>query len=128
TGGATPPSSATALVRTSSKGSRVPRSALPRSIEQILAWADAHPTRTGQWPSANSGPVVEAPGETWNASNLALGSGKRRLPGGAPRARLLSRHGPLFARSGRSWNPAEDELVRTLPPQEAARQTGRSSP
>jgi hypothetical protein len=33
-------------------------------------------------------------------------------------------HGPR--RAGRAWTAAEDELVRTLPPHEVARRTGRS--
>jgi hypothetical protein len=39
------------------------RKALPKySIRQILAWADAHKARTGQWPTKSSGPIPEAPG------------------------------------------------------------------
>jgi hypothetical protein len=34
------------------------------TIDQILAWADAHYVRTAQWPNSVSGPVAEAPGET----------------------------------------------------------------
>jgi hypothetical protein len=37
----------------------------PLTLKQILAWADAFRRRTGQWPSANAGPVSEAPGEKW---------------------------------------------------------------
>src|SRR5262249_14050324 len=37
----------------------------PLSEEQILAWADAHHARTGKWPTILSGPVPEAPGDTW---------------------------------------------------------------
>jgi hypothetical protein len=60
-------------------------------VRQILAWADAHFARTGVWPRDNSGPIAEAPGETWNAVNQALKQGHRGLPGGDSLARLLDR-------------------------------------
>jgi hypothetical protein len=62
----------------------------PLHVAQILAWARAHRRRTGRWPSAASGPVVGAPGETWNAVNAALAFGKRGLPGGSSLAKLLA--------------------------------------
>src|SRR5438045_3355950 len=37
----------------------------PYTIHQILLWADRHQERTGAWPTARSGAVVDAPGETW---------------------------------------------------------------
>lgn len=65
---------------------------LPALIEdEILAWADAHRKRTGRWPTARSGGVAEAPGETWLAVATALADGKRRLPGGDSLSRLLVR-------------------------------------
>jgi hypothetical protein len=39
----------------------------PLTVEQILAWADAHHERTGEWPKSTSGAVADAPGETWSA-------------------------------------------------------------
>src|SRR5262249_54086814 len=54
------------------------RKALPDlTDEQILAWADAHHQRTGAWPTARSGAVEDAAGETWMAINLALNHGQR---------------------------------------------------
>jgi hypothetical protein len=68
------------------------RSRLPRyRITDILRWADAHFARTGKWPLSDSGPIAEAPGETWNAVHLALSQGYRGLPGGSSLARLLLR-------------------------------------
>lgn len=53
---------------------------LPRlSIAQILAWADAHRERTGQWPKDISGPVRDARTEKWSAINRALYKGARGL-------------------------------------------------
>jgi hypothetical protein len=64
----------------------------PLTVEQVLAWVDAHYARTGRWPHAMSGPVAEAPGESWRAVNLALWQGHRGLPGGTSLSRLLDEH------------------------------------
>jgi hypothetical protein len=68
------------------------RDAAPRplTIEQILAWADAHYERMGKWPQSESdGPVLDAPVETWKAIQMALVKGHRGLPGGSSLAKLL---------------------------------------
>lgn len=73
-------------------------------ISAILKWADGHRERTGRWPSADSGPVADASGETWRALNRALERGSRGLPGLSSLAKLLARHrgragfGHLFER------------------------------
>lgn len=72
----------------------------PLTVEQIRAWAEAHKTRTGRWPTVHSGPIPDAPGESWAAAHSALDSGLRGLPGGDSLARLLARE------CGRR-NPAE---------------------
>jgi hypothetical protein len=61
----------------------------PLTVEQVLAWADAHRARTGRWPSAASGPVLDAPGEHWRAIASALRYGYRGLPYRQSLARLL---------------------------------------
>jgi hypothetical protein len=66
----------------------------PLAVEQILAWADAHNLREGKWPNALSGPIHDAPDETWRAINLALEQGWRGLPGGDSLSRLLRRERP----------------------------------
>ena len=50
------------------------RDAAPRplTLEQILAWGDAHHERTGDWPKVKSGPLVDAAQETWSGINAAL--------------------------------------------------------
>ncbi len=65
---------------------------LPRfTIRRVLAWADAFHARTGgRWPTIKSGPIPEAPGETWRAVGKALIRGRRGLPGGSSLARLLA--------------------------------------
>jgi hypothetical protein len=63
---------------------------LPELTEEVIvAWAAAHHERTGQWPSEASGPIVDAPGETWKAVNLALFQGLRGLAGGSSLYQLL---------------------------------------
>jgi hypothetical protein len=64
----------------------------PLTLREILAWADAHHRRTGSWPKCRSGPIPDAPGETWSAVDTALVKGQRGLPGGSSLARLLARH------------------------------------
>jgi hypothetical protein len=64
----------------------------PLTVPQILAWADAFHKRTGRWPTARSGPIPGAGGETWLAVHEALYEGLRGLPGGSSLARLLEQH------------------------------------
>ena len=65
------------------------------TVTQVLAWADAHRERTGEWPTAGSGAVYDAVGDTWQAINKALWQGLRGLSGGSSLAKLLDeRRGP----------------------------------
>src|SRR5262249_18787618 len=64
----------------------------PLSKELILELADAHHRRTGCWPRHDSGPIVGAPGETWNGVDTALARGLRNLPGNSSLAKLLAKH------------------------------------
>jgi hypothetical protein len=52
----------------------------PLTLKLILRWADAHRRRAGRWPHQKSGPIVDAPGENWDAVNAALRHGARGLP------------------------------------------------
>ena len=61
----------------------------PLTIEQILAWADAHHERTGRWPNQKSGPVHGEPSLTWLAVNSTLRMGQRGLSGASSLPRLL---------------------------------------
>ena len=64
---------------------------LPRfQVPEILSWADAHRARNGKWPTLSSGPIPEAPGETWERVHVALYRGLRGLPGGSSLSRLLA--------------------------------------
>ena len=66
------------------------RASIPNlTRKQILAWADAHHRRTGEWPTKDSGSIPEAPEETWSAVDAALHAGNRGLRPGCSLARLL---------------------------------------
>ncbi|HVC94798.1 MAG TPA: hypothetical protein VND64_13960 [Pirellulales bacterium] len=66
---------------------------LPRhTIQRILDWADAHHARTGTWPKCHSGPIAEAPWETWSGVQVALMKGGRGLPAGLSLPKLLYEH------------------------------------
>jgi hypothetical protein len=81
-----------ALLLNKHRGSN-PKSSKPLlRVEQILAWAEAHWQRTGEWPTKASGPVAGAPGETWSALNSALTDGNRGLPGGSSLLKLRRRY------------------------------------
>ena len=59
---------------------RLDRAALrPLTIDQILMWADLHFDRTGDWPIVKSGPIIEAPEESWANINANLERGHRGL-------------------------------------------------
>jgi len=74
---------------------------LPRyTTPQILAWADAHHRRHGRWPAWYSGPIPEAPGESWRKVEGALSKGRRGLPGRDSLSQLLMRYG---RRPRRTW-------------------------
>jgi len=62
------------------------------TVEQVLAWADAHRAATGRWPTAASGPVDGVPGEKWINLEAALRLGRRGLPRGTNLTRLIADH------------------------------------
>jgi hypothetical protein len=63
----------------------------PLTVEQILAWADAHKAATDDWPNQKSGRVAGTE-ETWAGVNDALVAGRRGLPGRSSLAKLLAEH------------------------------------
>ena len=64
---------------------------------RIVKWAKMHRSRTGRWSTLKSGPIHDAPGETWNAVDLALLKGRRGLPGGSSLARRCGVRNPQQA-------------------------------
>ena len=90
------------------------RSALPRlTYKRILAWADAHLARTGQWPNTNSGPIEDAPGELWHSIDNSLRRGFRGLAEGSSLAELLARKRLLPLTLDQVWEWAELHFRRT---------------
>ncbi|QEL18611.1 hypothetical protein [Limnoglobus roseus] len=59
------------------------------TVSQILTWADAHHTRSGEWPIYSAGSIPAVKGETWSAVDHSLRIGRRGLPGGSSLAQLL---------------------------------------
>ena len=85
-----PKGSSLARLLAEHRGVRNRKGLPPLRVKDILQWADAFNQRTGRWPNRDSGPIKEAPGETWNAANAALQAGIRGLPGNSSLAQLLS--------------------------------------
>jgi hypothetical protein len=81
----------------------------PLTVEQVLAWADEHHARTGEWPVQRSGPVAAASGESWGSIETALYRGRRGLPGEDSLARLLARE--RGATDGRTRTPLSVEQI-----------------
>jgi hypothetical protein len=92
-----PGGSSLARLLAAQRSVRNQKALLPLTLDRILAWADAHFQRLGHWPKVRSGPVADAPGETWIAVETALDKGQRGLPGGSSLARFLAKHrGALY--------------------------------
>jgi hypothetical protein len=96
----------------------------PHSVKEILAWADAFYQRHGHWPAAGSGPIQEAPGESWSGVDRALRNGCRGFPGGSSLARLLEKNRgvrnpqgqpPLTEEGILAWADAHYESHRMWP-------------
>ena len=64
----------------------------PLTLEQILAWADAHHAAHGRWPTSRCGLIPGTPGEKWKTVNASLISGRRGLPGGLSLKKLLAQY------------------------------------
>lgn len=77
------------------RGVRNPKQPRLLRLPQILSWASAHYRRTGTWPKADSGPLVDAPGETWAMIDRAMRYGRRGLDGRGSLYRLLRESGRI---------------------------------
>src|SRR5262245_53641724 len=61
------------------------RGALPHLTRGLIrAWAERHRRRTGRWPTADSGRVAGAPGETWGAVDSTLRQSAAGYPAAPP--------------------------------------------
>jgi hypothetical protein len=79
-------------------------------LTEILAWADDHRRRTGEWPTEESGPIPASPGETWLSVSKALRKGKRGLLRSSI-SQLLAKHRNV---NGRLRSPplSEAEILK----------------
>jgi hypothetical protein len=77
------------------------------TIDQVLAWGDAHRAATGKWPRWCSGPIPGAPGEKWVNVDMALRRGRRGLPGGTTLTQLFAHRQPPMPSSGRQEDEKE---------------------
>ncbi len=84
-----PGASSLAKLLEEKRGRRNDRNLPSLTEDQILKWADLHKNRTGDWPKSLSGPIADAPGETWANVNAALSQGARGFLRGSSLARLL---------------------------------------
>jgi hypothetical protein len=91
-----PGGSSLAKLLVEQRGKKSIRNPAPLSIPLILAWADAFRARTGRWPTRQSGPVADTPGESWCTIDDALSRGCRGLPGGLSVSRLLARERNVY--------------------------------
>ncbi len=68
------------------------------SFDPVIAFLDedrgydGYHKREGRWPQLDSGPIPEAPGETWASVHGALSGGRRGLPAASSLAQLLAEH------------------------------------
>jgi hypothetical protein len=60
------------------------------TVRQIVSWAKAHHKRTGSYPTARSGAIVERPDVTWRTIDHALQQGRYGVPRGSSLAQLLA--------------------------------------
>jgi hypothetical protein len=72
------------------RGLRNPAQLPPLFEDRIITWAKKHRDRKQKLPVYKSGPVVDAPGETWGGIDYALRYGKRGLKGGSSLAKFLA--------------------------------------
>lgn len=88
-------------------GFRHPRNLPP--VETILEWADAYHRQTGEWPKLSSGPIPQAPGESWKTLDKTLRAATRHLPRSSSLARLLKKH--RGARNNRDLPPLSEKKI-----------------
>ena len=108
-----PGGSSLAKLLAGNRGVRNVRDLPPLTVEQILEWAGAHNTTTGNWPKNNSGPVTDTD-ETWAGINATLVSASvvfraaPHLPNCWPNTEA-SQTGRIFRhwQSSRSWHAAD---------------------
>ncbi len=61
----------------------------PLSRRRVIKWIRSHHRRTGKWPLVNSGPIREAPGESWVGVDWSLRVGRRSFKAGSSLALVV---------------------------------------
>ena len=93
----------------------LPASRRPRlTVDQVLAWGEAHHAATGQWPNSTLRMIVGTPDEKWGNVNECLRFGLRGLPSGLSLAKLFP---------GRKRNLTQEQILAWAEAHKAA--TGR---
>ena len=72
-------------------GDRTRTSMPDLTFATILGWCDSHKSATGDWPTANSGMVLDSPNESWDRLSHCMARGLRGLPEAISLSRLLER-------------------------------------
>src|SRR5262245_42780909 len=62
------------------------------TVRLIIKWAEAHRRRTADWPTKLSGPVADAPGETWSGVDRALHVANRGIKKKTSLAKILAHY------------------------------------
>jgi superfamily II DNA or RNA helicase len=98
----------------------------PLSEDQIIGWIKSHQKRTGNPPTAASGPVLdedENPTDTsWQAIDMALREGLRGLPGGSSVFKLVKQCGlgrDLAEETVTAWVKSHHERTGDAPTSES---------
>jgi hypothetical protein len=73
------------------RGVRNPKDPPELTADIILEWAKNYHRRHGVWPTRKSGPILQAPGETWAMIDRALRHGNRSLRGRSSLFKLIYR-------------------------------------
>ena len=68
-----------AKVFAKNRGLRVKRALPILTYDQIIEWAKNHHKKTGKWPTAKSGKIIDCPNEKWSDVDGALFRGNRGL-------------------------------------------------
>ncbi len=104
----------------------------PLTVNQILAWADAHEAETGALPNRHSGQVTDTD-ETWNNIDVSLRLGLRDLISGSSLAKLLAKHrgrrnkknlSPLSANQILAWADTHEAATGAFPKWNSGQVTG----
>jgi hypothetical protein len=83
------------------RGLRNPKRPPKLSLTRALKWAKAYREHHGTWPTRESGPVAEAPGETWAMVDRAMRRGTRGFRGRSSLYLLLEKGGQPLKRRRR---------------------------